>query len=140
MGILDLLGNAADWTNNNLLGGLFTTDPGAGGKPVPPSTIPIMASNSYKAPPYTGMFGLGPQTWGEKLGTLAVLGLNAAAAAYDASRTAPPRAEGNPVQPIGASAYHQTIAGLTPQQIAIPQRLPTITLPGSVRAIVNPYL
>ncbi len=65
MGIFDFLGDAGDWANDNLLGGLFTTDPGAGGKPVPAYTIPIMAPDGYKAPPYGGMFGLGPQTWGQ---------------------------------------------------------------------------
>ncbi len=69
-----------------------------------------------------------------------MLGLNSAVSAFDASRVPPPRAEGNPVQPVGASAYHQAIAGLAPQQIALPQRLPTIALPSSVRSIVNPYL
>jgi hypothetical protein len=176
MGIFDSilggLGDGADWTNDNVLGGLFTTDIGAGGKPVPGDAIgstPIsMALPSVTAPDGSaigvpsysltatmpayaggggmgqpipsngGMFGLGPQTWGQKLGTLALLGIHGA---LDASRTIPPRAEGNPVQPIGSSAFHQAIAGLTPQQTAFPRRLPTIALPGTgARSIVNPYL
>jgi hypothetical protein len=172
MGIFDSivgdLGDAADWTNNNLLDGLFTTDIGAGGKPVPGDTIgmlPIPAGTamtpagamvtpggtltatmpSYAGaggsgqpiPSNGGMFGLGPQTWSQKLGTLALLGIHGA---LDASRTVSPRVEGNAVQPINASAYRQAIGGITPQRTAFPQRLPAIALPGGGRSIVNPYL